>query len=460
MIRALVPVLLAVCAAAADLPAWTVKNPTPDFKKVKANGIEKPTLKFGMIKLTDCVPIVAARELGYFAEEGLNVSIEVQPSWKAVMDRLVSGELDGSHCLYNMPLGAAIGAGAQAELVVAYNICINGMGITVSNGLWAQAAEQEPRLKEPGYSLPVSATVIRKVADARKTAGKEPLRFFMTFPAGSHNMTLRYWLGAGGVHPGYYDGPADSLGKRDADVVLTVNPPPQMASAMAQGNCDGFCVGEPWNMQVTLKDGTGRPINPSQYVFDGAPDKVFAVSKVFAEKNPKTLHGVVRALIRAGKWLDATSENRRTAIAMLACKEYIAANPEVLAESMVGTYVYGVKDGALDRRPEPDFNVFYRRHASFPWHSHAVWGLTQMRRWGMVGETKPDAWYHDVAKKVNRTEIYRTAFASLLAEGKVSADELPAEDSRSYPADAFIDKIPFDPATPNDYLGKFAIGLK
>jgi nitrate/nitrite transport system substrate-binding protein len=185
---------------------------------------------------------------------------------------------------------------------------------------------------------------------------------------------------------------------------------------------------------------------------------VFCVTRKFAEANPNTTRSIVRALIRAGRWLDASMDNRRQLAAMLAHKDYIGAAPEIIAESITGTLVYGVAaDGSLDRRPEPQFNVFYKRYASFPLTSHGVWCLTQMRRWGMISEDKPDAWYQETAAKVFRADIYRAAFDSLKAEGLVQADELPAQDALSYPAESFIDRIPFDPAQPNDYIKRFTL---
>jgi nitrate/nitrite transport system substrate-binding protein len=318
-------------------------------------------------------------------------------------------------------------------------------------------AAKDATLAAPGYAMPISASPIKDIATAYRAEGKT-LTMFMTYPAGSHNFNLRYWLGAGGVHPGFYEGPQDAKGVTGADVVLQANPPPQMVSAMNQGNCQGFCVGEPWNMKLTIDEKTGRLAIPSHYIFDGSPDKVFCVTRKFAEANPNTTRSIVRALIRAGRWLDASMDNRRQLAAMLAHKDYIGAAPEIIAESITGTLVYGVAaDGSHDRRPEPQFNVFYKRYASFPLTSHGVWCLTQMRRWGMISEDKPDAWYQETAAKVFRADIYRAAFDSLKAEGLVQADELPAQDALSYPAESFIDRIPFDPAQPNDYIKRFTL---
>jgi nitrate/nitrite transport system substrate-binding protein len=141
---------------------------------------------------------------------------------------------------------------------------------------------------------------------------------------------------------------------------------------------------------------------------------------------------------------------------MLANKVYIGTNVEVLAESMMGTYQY--QKG--DRREAKNFNIFYKRFASFPFKSHAVWGLTQARRWGQIPTNRSDNWYFEVADQTFRTDIYRKAFGELLTEGKVKAEDLPADDYQTHPADVFIDKIEFDPKKPNDYVKKFAIGLK
>ena len=459
MIRtAILTAAIAASVVAADFTPYERVNPTPDMKKAIANKLElKRPLKFGMIKLTDCAAIVVAKELGYFAAEGIAADVIVQPNWQAVRDNLVNGDLDGSHMLYGHPMGAAIGIGAQADIVVPYNMSINGMGISLSNDVWNRMAAKDPALAKPGYPMPLSAAPLKDIATAYRADGKT-LTMFMTYPAGSHNFNLRYWLGSGGVNPGFYDGPQDAKGVTGADVVLQVNPPPQMVSAMNQGNCQGFCVGEPWNMKLTIAEKTGRLAIPSNYVFDGSPDKVFGMTKKFVDANPNTTKAVVRALIRAGHWLDESMDNRRKLAEMLANKDYIGAAPEIIAESITGTLVYGVgADGALDRRPEPQFNVFYKRFASFPLTSHGVWCLTQMRRWGMIAEDKPDAWYQETAAKVFRTDLYRAAFASLQAEGLVKTEELPEKDGISYPAEAFIDKIAFNPAKPNDYIKQFTI---
>ena len=164
----------------------------------------------------------------------------------------------------------------------------------------------------------------------------------------------------------------------------------------------------------------------------------------------------MKALIRAGRWLDETPANRVEAVKILSRSEYVGADEEVIANSMTGTFEF--QKG--DKRSMPDFNVFYRYYATYPYYSDAVWFLTQMRRWGQIGEAKPDAWYDEVAKKVYRPDLYRKAAELLVAEGKIEASEVPTTDGYKKPTGDFIDGVVYDGKAPNDYLAKFGVGLQ
>jgi len=434
---------------------YTVTSPKPDFRKIRANGIEKPVLKMGIIKLTDCVPIVAARELGYFAEEGLSVSIEVQGNWRLISEGLVSGTLDACHMLAGQPIGTSVGYLGQADIIVPVSLDLNGNAITVSNAVWASMQAIEPRLKEANHAHPISAAPLKAIAAERAAAGKS-LKFGMVFPVSCHNYELRYWLAAGGVHPGFYKGLDDPTGTADAEILLSVTPPPQMPQTMAQGTIDGYCVGEPWNQQA-VKLGIGVPVAIDHDIWKYNPEKVLGVTRAFADKNPNTVIAMTKAIIRAGMWLDASKENRKKAVEMLANPAYIGAEPGVMAASMLGTFEF--QKG--DVREVPDYNVFFKHDATYPFPSHAVWYLTQMRRWGQLPEAKPDSWYLEQAERIYQPKIYRAAFAALQAEGKLPADAaLPSSDYPLVPGADFIDGIPFDPSKPNAYLAQFSIGLK
>ena len=422
------------------------------------DGLEKEELKFGFIKLTDMAPLAIAYEKGYFEDEGLYVTIEAQANWKVLLDRVIDGELDGAHMLAGQPLGATIGFGTKADIITAFSMDLNGNAITVSNNIWEQMKQHVPH--ENGKPVhPIKADFLKPVVDKYKDEGK-PFKMGMVFPVSTHNYELRYWLAAGGIHPGYYaPHKGDSSGTIDADALLSVTPPPQMPATMEAGTIYGYCVGEPWNQQAVFK-GIGVPVITDYEIWKDNPEKVFGVSKAWADKNPNTHKAVVKALIRAAMWLDEGGlKNRKEASKIMSRPEYVGADYEVIANSMTGTFEY--EKG--DKRSLPDFNVFFRNNATYPYYSDAVWYLSQMRRWGQISEYKSDDWYKDMAKKVYRPDIYASAAKELIKEGKADAKDFPefGKESGFRPTqNEFIDNVAFDGTKPNAYLKSFAIGLK
>ncbi|MCR9094184.1 MAG: ABC transporter substrate-binding protein [bacterium] len=413
--------------------------------------LEKDELKFGFIKLTDCAALVIAKELGYFEDEGLFVTLEAQANWKILLDRVISGELDGAHMLSGQPIGATVGIGTKADVITPFSMDLNGNGITVSNAIWEEMKSVDPGLAVPKPVHPISADALKPIVEDAKELG-EPLRMGMVFPVSTHNYELRYWLAASGISPGFYT-PADTTGTTDADVLLSVTPPPQMPATLDQGTIQGYCVGEPWNQQAVFKK-IGVPVVTNYEIWKNNPEKVFGITRDWAEQYPNTAIAVTKALIRAGKWLDGSLENRKQAVKILSKSEYVGADEEVIAASMTGTFEYA----RGDKRDMPDFNVFFRYDATYPFYSDAVWFLTQMRRWGQISEAKPDAWYDEMAKKVYRPDIYMAAAKMLLAEGHLSASEVPETDGYKDPDPGFIDGIVYDGRKPNEYLSKFEIG--
>ncbi len=419
--------------------------------------LEKEDLMFGFIKLTDMAPLAVAYEKGYFEDEGLYVKLEAQANWKVLLDRVINGELDGAHMLAGQPLGATIGFGTQADVITAFSMDLNGNAITVSNDIWNQMKPHVPKDASGKPVHPIKADSLKPVVDKYKAEGKE-FKMGMVFPVSTHNYELRYWLAAGGINPGFYAPPQDITGQIDADALLSVTPPPQMPATMEAGTIYGYCVGEPWNQQAVFK-GIGVPVITDYEIWKDNPEKVFGVSKAWADKYPNTHIAVVKALIRAAMWLDAeNNKNRPEAVKILSQSQYVGADYDVIANSMTGFFEY--EKG--DRRSLPDFNVFFRYKATYPYYSDAIWYLTQMRRWGQINESKSDSWYIDTAKKVYRPDIYMQAAKELIAEGKADPKDFPADGETGFrpPQTEFIDGVVYDGTKPNAYLEQFPIGLK
>lgn len=420
---------------------------------------EKEELKFGFIKLTDMAPLAVAYEKGYFEDEGLYVTLEAQANWKVLLDGVIDGQLDGAHMLAGQPLAATIGFGTKAHIITPFSMDLNGNAITVSNDIWAQMKPHVPLQPDGKPVHPIKASSLKPVVDSYREQGK-PFNMGMVFPVSTHNYELRYWLAAGGIHPGYYaPSKGDISGQLNAEVLLSVTPPPQMPATMEAGTIFGYCVGEPWNQQAVFK-GIGVPVITDYEIWKDNPEKVFGITKAFSEKYPNTTARMVKALIRAAAWLDANDNaNRPEAVKILSQSNYVGADYDVIANSMTGTFEY--EKG--DKRQVPDFNVFFRYNATYPYYSDAIWYLTQMRRWGQIDEFKPDSWYIDVAKSVYRPDLYAVAAKDLIEEGTLKASDFPDLDNESgfRPEQKdFIDGISYDGAKPNAYIESLPIGLK
>ncbi len=445
-------ILALFLSACGGNPKVTSTTTPTDEAPASTLAIEKPQLTFGFIKLTDMAPLAIAKELGFFEDEGLYVTIEAQSNWKNVLDRVIDGQLDGSHMLAGQPIAAGAGFGRQAELVTPFSMDLNGNGITVSNEVWKKMKPHVPMDGEGKPIHPITADAIKPVITAFKNEGRA-FKMGMVFPVSTHNYEIRYWLAAAGIHPGMYTS-ANIQGQVDADVLLSVTPPPQMPATLEAGTIYGYCVGEPWNQQAVFK-GIGVPVTTNYDIWKNNPEKVFVMTKSFIEKYPNTAVAVTKALIRAGKWLD-TPGNRPEAVGILSQSSYVGADSIVIANSMTGTFEF--EKG--DKRSMPDFNVFFRHHATYPFYSDGIWFLTQMRRWGQIPEPKSADWYHETIKNIYRPDIWKIAAEKLVAEGKLEATDIPDTDGYKSATSDFIDKKNFDGKDPIGYINSFKIGNK
>jgi len=406
---------------------------------------EKARVSFGIIPLTDCAPIVVATELGYFEKYGLDVTVSREASWANIRDKVVSGELDGAQMLAGMPLAATLGVGPiQQATLTAFSMDLNGNGITVSNALYERMVAADAIAMA---ERPVTARALKKVIEQDRKTGKPPMTFAMVFPVSTHNYEVRYWMASAGIDP-------------DRDVRLVVIPPPQMVANLEAKNIDGYCVGEPWNAHAVAA-GIGHTLITSYEIWNNSPEKVFGVSREWAERYPITHRAALMGLIEAAQWMDRP-ENREEVVRLIARPMYVNAPEEVVKMSMTGTFRYAAGESA---RPLSDFNVFYRYAANFPWRSHAMWLLTQMLRWGQIDDAID---IRQVASEVYRPELYRDAAAALgvpvpqrdyKIEGSHAAPWTLAEASApiAMGPDRFFDGGVFDPARPIDYLAGFDI---
>jgi nitrate/nitrite transport system substrate-binding protein len=294
---------------------------------------------------------------------------------------------------------------------------------------------------------PRTARPLKAVIAARRAAGAPPLTFAVVFPFSMHNYELRYWLAEAGIDP-------------DRDLRLVVTPPPRMAARLASGEIDGFCVTAPWNA-LAVAQGTGEIAAYASEIWHVGPDKVLGLTEDWANRNPRTLQALLRALMRAAAWCDEPG-NRAELGSILAQPEFLDAPAEVVSQSLVGAPPYGPDEPG---EATLDYIIYHRYAASFPWRSHAVWFLTQMRRWGQVG---PAVDIGAVAQAVYRPDLYRAAAAALgepapLVEEKVEGAH-PAPwrlDEATTPIamapDLFFDGRLFDAAQPERYLAGFSI---
>jgi nitrate/nitrite transport system substrate-binding protein len=361
---------------------------------------ETTSIKFGIIALTDCSPIVIAHEKGMFKKYGIVSTVMKGANWAAIRDNLSSGDLQATHMLIGMPIASTMGlAGSPKKpMIIPWMLNRNGQAITLKNE-WKGHVAADPKALKPF------------VEKAKKLG--EPLTFAMTFPPGTHAMWMRYYLGAGGINP-------------DKDVSLIVVPPAQMVSNMKIGKMDGFCVGEPWNAR-SINDGIGFTALSTQDLWKDHPEKVCAFLAQFADKNPKTIKACLKALHEASVWLDSL-EHRPEQCQIVSRATYINCDPKTILGRLQGHYDYG--DG---RKKEDDhYMIFSGRNCNFPQPKYCKWFLSQYRRWGLVTGT-PD--YQGIAKQVMRPDIYADAMKEL-------GYEHGGEDNEP---ETLFDDVTFDP---------------
>lgn len=347
------------------------------------------TIRIGFIPLLDAAPVVAAAQMGFAAAHGLEIELVRETSWATIRDRLAVGYLDAAHILAPMPVAANLGlTPIPSPMVVPMTLGIGGNTVTVSNDLWARLAERGAR---PDFAPKPGAHALAAEVSDRSANGLPPLTFGIVHPYSAHHYVLAYWLAYAGILPG-------------RDVELTVLPPSLMGAALAGGQIDGFCVGEPWG-SLAWQDQAGTIVTTGSQIWRASPEKVLGVRSAWAEAHPDRLARLVRALYQACLWCDRT-ENRQELAALLSSADYLNQPEPVLHRTL--SRLLPAADGSL--RTFDDFLVFADKNATFPWPNHALWLYSQMARWEQVAHTEANM---AAARATYRPELYREALAPL-----------------------------------------------
>jgi nitrate/nitrite transport system substrate-binding protein len=425
-------------------PKNIVKLPVAEERGSGGSRLEKKSLTLGFVPLTDCAPLVIAKEKGLFAKHGLDVELSRESSWANIRDKVSTGMLDGAQMLAAMPLAASLDSLRSQPMVTSLSLDLNGNAVTLSKELYGRMLATGRDDLETAQG---AARALKAVIEQDREAGRPKLSFAVVFPQSSHNYLLRYWMADAGIDP-------------DEDVRLIVVPPPQVGHYLRAGMIAGCCVGEPWNT-LAVSEGLGRIVVTSHDIWSNHPEKVFAVTRNWAQSNPNTHHAVLKALLEACAWLDQRP-NRHEACELLSQGRYVNVPVDVLEKSLTGTLLMSSDAGP---RSAPDYNVFHRYAANFPWRSHAVWFLSQMLRWGELGDPQR---IDEIARAVYRPEGFRAAAKALgipspredrKTEGTHDGPwEMATDlDALKMGADRFMDGRSFSAVDVEGYVAGFAL---
>ena len=383
-------------------------------------------LSVAFIPLTDAAPLIAAEEMGFSREEGLALELVRAPSWSSLRDMLVYGRVEAAHMLSPVPVAAALDLGGSATPLSALMVLsMNGNVIGVSQSL-AKALEDQ------GHDFALADAADAGHAIALASHGR--LRIGVPFPFSMHAELLYYWLSASGL-------PAPQ------GIEIKTVPPPLMADALASGDIDAFCVGEPWGSK-SVETGSGTLLLPGKAIWSAAPEKVLAVRSEWAAAEPDLTGRLMRAIWKAARWL-GTGGKETTAAELLSQSKYLDLEPHIIDRALTGRLTINARG---ETRECPGFLDFYEGGANFPWKSQAAWIARQMA--ARLGLDRSEVL--DPARTVFRTDLYRKHLgpagailpgASEKIEGGIKRDTAVASINGRLllPENRFFDGQIFDP---------------
>ncbi|NJR38763.1 MAG: ABC transporter substrate-binding protein [Leptolyngbyaceae cyanobacterium CSU_1_4] len=407
------------CTSTAEKPAVSGASTASPAPVSAADTPEVTTAKLGFIALTDCAPLVIAKEKGLFAKYGMtDVSVEKQTSWAVTRDNLElgarGGGIDGAHILTPMPYLMTTGKITKGNNPVPMSILArlntDGQGISLSNDY-------------KDLKVGTDSSVLKARIDAAKAAGSQ-FKCAVTFPGGTHDLWMRYWLAAGGIDP-----------EKDVDIVVI--PPPQMVANMETKSMDAFCVGEPWNGRLVSKQ-LGFSALTTGEMWKAHPEKAFTMRADWVEQNPKAAKALTMAIQEAQIWCDEPG-NKEEMCKIIAADKYIKAPAKDILERAKGNFDFG-----NGRKLENSdlLMKFFKEDSSYPFKSHDAWFVSENIRWGSL---PADTNVNQLVDQVNREDIWKEAAKAIGQEAAI-----PKSTSRGI--ETFFDGTKFDPADPAAYL--------
>ena len=390
-----------------------------------ASGPEVKKAVLGYIALIDASPLVIAKEKGFFAKHGMpDVEVAKQASWGATRDNVVLGSenngIDGAHILTPMPFLISTGRVTQ-------NNVPTPMYILARLNLDAQAISVSNEYKD--LNITTDASPLKGAFERKKAQGKE-VKVAMTFPGGTHDLWIRYWLAAAGIDP-------------DKDVPTIVVPPPQMVANMKVGNMDAFCVGEPWNEQL-VNQGIGFTACTTGEIWFKHPEKALGLRAQWVDRHPKAALALLMAVIEAQQWCER-AENKRELAEIVGRRQWFNVPVADIIGRLKGDINYG--RGRIEKGTNL-YMKFWSEHASYPFKSHDIWFVTENIRWGKLPLTTD---VRALVNSVNREDLWREAAKAL----SLPASDIPPSSSRG--RETFFDGKVFDPGDPVAYLRSLAI---
>jgi nitrate/nitrite transport system substrate-binding protein len=399
-------VIIQGCSSGESKNMGSLSGDTTDVSKLDV-------IRLGIIPLTDCAPLVIAHEKGLFKKYGVNVEISKEASWANVRDKILTGELQGAHCLFGMPFSVYTGVGGNAgsEMHIAMMLNNNGQCITLSKDFCGKVGHQD-------------ITTVGKAV--RELSQQKELSFAGTFPGGTHDTWLRYWLAASGVD-------------QKKVKVITI-PPPQMVANMKVGNMDGFCVGEPWN-QVAVKQGVGFTHLATQDIWKHHPEKALVLNKDFSTKKRSDVKKVMKAVMEACIWLD-DMKNKAEAAEIIGRQSYVNAPAAEIETRLKGVYDVGCDYG--QHTYNDDYMLFHRGgDLNFPRKGYGIWYMAQYVRFDYLKE-EPE--YKAIAEKLILQDLYKEVATEM-------GIMIPNDDMMPFTID--LDKVTFDPNKPSESLKNY-----